>query len=388
LRRFRSIGLPSIDFATIRTPFLVLDRARLEKNCKRMTSLARTHGVSLRPHLKTAKSADVAAIAVSGNTGGIAVSTIAEADYFFSRGYRDMLYGVALSPQKVAAIAALQRRGASMLVLVDSRAGVDLVGKAAGSSDTTLSILVELDSGGGRSGVGADDAREINAIADAIQNCAALKFVGFLSHAGHAYTKNAEDASAAADDETSAVQRAGALLAKRGMPAALLSVGSTPSVSHARSFEGITELRVGTYMFGDVQQFALGTCAFDDIAVSVIATVIGHNYRSNRLIIDAGALALSLDHSAEKWVPGAGYGVLVDLNDPSVRLGLSVIEMSQEHGRVGAPNGSLPYDRFPIGSLVRIFPGHVCHTVAPYDRYYVTSGDTAIIDTWDKASGW
>jgi D-serine deaminase-like pyridoxal phosphate-dependent protein len=206
-----------------------------------MTSLARTHGVSLRPHLKTAKSADVAAIAVRGNAGGIAVSTIAEAEYFFSRGYRDMLYAVALSPQKVPAIAALQRRGASMLVLVDSRAGVDLVGRAAASNDTTLSILVELDSGGGRSGVAADDAREINAIAEAIQNCAALKFAGFLSHAGHAYTNNPEGATAAAIDETSAVQRAGALLAKRGMPATLLSVGSTPSVTHARSFDGVTE---------------------------------------------------------------------------------------------------------------------------------------------------
>ena len=45
---------------SLETPCLLLDRAVMEANARRFLDIAKRHGVTLRPHLKTAKSIEVA----------------------------------------------------------------------------------------------------------------------------------------------------------------------------------------------------------------------------------------------------------------------------------------------------------------------------------------
>src|SRR5215469_13521775 len=107
-----------MQIADLETPALILDLAVLERNCAAMTERAKRHGVRLRPHLKTAKSAEVAAIATRGEFGGITVSTVAEASYFAAHQFRDLTYGVGIAPHKIPALAAIQREHRATISLI------------------------------------------------------------------------------------------------------------------------------------------------------------------------------------------------------------------------------------------------------------------------------
>jgi D-serine deaminase-like pyridoxal phosphate-dependent protein len=157
-----------------------------------------------------------------------------------------------------------------------------------------------------------------------------------------------------------------------------VSVGSTPTMSSANDLTGVTEARPGVYMFMDLYQAGLGVCTVDDIAISVLATVIGH--RSDGAIVDAGALALSLDRSTSFQEIDRGLGLVCDL-DCAPLGGLVVDRVTQEHGVI------LGGRHLPLGSRVRILPNHACITAAAHDHYRVVD-DGTVIDRWDRITGW
>ncbi len=373
------------------TPVLLLDLPVLERNCAAMQARARAHGVRLRPHLKTAKSAAVAAVATRGGFGGITVSTVAEAAYFASRGYPDLTYAVGIVPGKIPPLAAVIRAtGAAITLISDDASLIRAADKAALANGQTFPVLVELDTGGGRGGV-ALDGRDLLPLARTVANCHALRLAGVLTHAGHSYHAQ----GVAGIRRIAEQERAGAVLAAErlraaGLPCETVSVGSTPTVIHAETLAGVTEIRPGVYTFFDLQQAALGVCTETDIAVSVLATVISHNRRSRRVLIDAGALALSKDVGASEFRPAVGYGLVRPVRGGSLPVdGLFVADVHQEHGFVAAPAGrEPPWDALPPGTTVRVLPNHACLTAAAFDHYHVDRGNGWTGTTWDKAVGW
>ena len=125
-----------------------------------------------------------------------------------------------------------------------------------------------------------------------------------------------------------------------------------------------------------------------DIAISVLASVIAHDPVRNSLVVDAGALALSKDRSTQKSPVDYGYGLLVKADGSRFRNDLIVNGVHQEHGEVTS-DAPIPYEELPVGSVVRILPNHVCMTAASYDRYFVTDGDgLSVVDEWEKTGGW
>ena len=372
------------------TPALLLDLAVLERNCAAMSARARALGVRLRPHLKTAKSAEVAAIATRGQFGGLTVATVAEAAYFAARGCRDLTYAVGIVPGKIPALAAIARtHDAAIHLITDDMQLVRAVDQAAATGGATFPVLVELDTGGGRGGV-APDGPDLLPVARAVAGSRALRLAGVLTHAGHSYHAcSVDEIGRIAEEERAGAVLAAGRLRAAGLPCETVSVGSTPTVVRARSLAGVTEIRPGVYTFFDLQQAALGVCAEVDIAVSVLATVIGHNRRSQRILIDAGALALSKDVSASEFRAHVGYGLVRPVRGGSLTMeNLFVAEVHQEHGLIAAADGTLPWDSLPLGTRVRVLPNHVCLTVAPYDRYHVDHGDGLAGLTWEKAAGW
>lgn len=374
---------PAPLFTDIATPAILLDRQRLEANCARMAARAASAGVQLRPHLKTAKSARVAGIATKGQFGGITVSTLAELEYFFEAGFADLTYAVGMVPAKLSAVEALMARGARIRVIVDSLAAVQGIAHHAPDRGGLLPVLVEIDCGGHRAGV-APASPALIEIARAVQSAPGLRLDGVLTHAGHSY--HAPDATvrrAIALQERDAALQAARRLTDAGFPAPVVSIGSTPTALTDIPLDGITEIRPGVYMFFDLSQARLGVCSMDDIAVSVLASVIGH--QPGHLLIDAGALALSKDVSANEYDGGIGYGLVCD-EEGRLIDGLNVADVHQEHGYLKAAHGGLPYERLPVGSRVRILPNHACMTVAPYARYFAFDADQ--VECWEKTRGW
>ena len=85
---------------TQETPYLLLDIKKLDANIARMQTHLAKLNAQLRPHVKTNKSAQVASRFFDGAEKPITVSTLHEADFFAQHGFTDILYGVAIAPNK------------------------------------------------------------------------------------------------------------------------------------------------------------------------------------------------------------------------------------------------------------------------------------------------
>jgi D-serine deaminase-like pyridoxal phosphate-dependent protein len=327
------------------TPCAVVDRARLIKNCDRLKAIAKKHGVALRPHLKTSKCTEIAELAMDAHRLAT-VSTIAEAEHFRAL---DLIYAVGITPDKYA-------RVPSGVAVITDDAGV------ARSLPDDARVWVEVDSGHHRGGVDVESDTLIE-----IGRALGSRTAGVLTHAGHSYAHGA-DVVAIAEQERSIAVRAKERLVSAGLSCPRVSIGSTPTATHAERLDGVDEIRPGVYVFGDLSQASIGSCARSDIAFTVIASVIGRGW------IDAGALALSADRSMDAH--GGGYGEVNALD--GTPLG-RVDRLNQEHGRVPALS-------LPVGARVRITPNHACITAAMFDRYYVVEEDR-VIGEWPRLRG-
>ena len=371
----------------IKTPSLIIDKQILVKNCNYMSNRMRKLGVDLRPHLKTAKSFEIAKIATNGHFGGITVSTLAEASYFLENGIKDITYAVGISPDKLEEVNDLLDKGARVRVITDNLAVVPVLQEKCASLKANLNVLIEIDTGGLRGGINPE-SEELIDLAKAIEESNNLNLDGVLTHAGHSYEcDNIDSIRLVADNERSGVVRAAEILRKQGISCDVVSAGSTPTAVFAENLDGITEMRPGAYMFFDLDQVGMGVCKIDDIAVTVLATVIGHKKDPQRLLIDAGSLALSKDLSANQFMDNVGYGIVCMADNCSVIPGLYVERTYQEHGLIASINGPIEFDSFPIGTKVRILPNHTCITSAAHDKYYVLDNNT-VIETWDRVNGW
>src|SRR5688572_27614574 len=363
----------------LQTPCLILDKGILERNLKRMSETIRRHGVALRPHLKTAKSAEVAKLAVRGEAGGITVSTLAEAEYFAEHGFTDITLAAALPPQKLDRAAALIARGVTVTLITDD---IDAAAAIA-SHSAPFRVLIEIDSGDNRAGINSE-GDDLVAIGKALGQ----KLSGVLTHAGHSYScPTIQCIKDVAENERAAVVGAAKRLRDASLRCDVVSVGSTPTMTHAERLDGITEARPGVYMFQDLFQAEIGSCSREDIAVTVLASVIGRKRFENRILLDAGALALSKDRSTQATPHDAGFGEVWDIHGRPA-YGRCVVErVYQEHG-VATNAEPLPFDALPIGARVRVGPNHACITAAAHDRYYVIDGSTEVVAAWDRVNGW
>ena len=370
------------------TPVLIADRRRLEVNAARMRKRAAKHDLVLRPHLKTTKSAAIARIAHGGAIGPGTVSTLREAEYFFECGFRDLTYAVCITPNKLDRAAALIERGADLKVLVADAVTATTIAEYARGRRRPMQVMIEIDSGDHRTGLMPGDP-QIVAVARSLSVAPGVVFAGLLTHGGHSYgCQNADEIRGVAEEERAALVGVKATLVDAGIEVPVLSSGSTPTAMLGEDFAGLDELRPGVYLACDLFQTGLGVCGRDDIALSVLASVIAIDSSRDRLVIDAGALALSKDKSRASGAPDLGFGLVVD-EDGQIPANPGVVSgVSQEHGVVSPLNAGQTFD-YQVGQRVRVFPNHACMTAASYDRYYVVDGtDTTVVDEWDKATGW
>jgi D-serine deaminase-like pyridoxal phosphate-dependent protein len=173
-----------------------------------------------------------------------------------------------------------------------------------------------------------------------------------------------------------------------GLPCAIVSVGSTPTAHFARDLTGVTEVRPGTYIFFDLVMSGLGVCRDDEIAISVLATVIGHQNRRGWTIVDAGWMAMSRDRGTASQPVDQFYGTVCDL-DGRPYPDLVMLQANQEHGIVALrPGAAQTAPTLPIGTRVRILPNHACATAAQHDRYLVVNGGREIEVVWPRLNGW
>jgi D-serine deaminase-like pyridoxal phosphate-dependent protein len=334
----------------IETPALVVDRDRLTRNIDQMAQSA--NGIALRPHAKTHKCAQVARLQLDHGAVGLTVATLIEAEAFAEAGAASVFIAYPFW----AGGAARRARVDKLRERVDLRIGVDSV-TAAEQLPAGQPVLIELDSGQHRSGVRTD---EVPALAAECLRMG-LDVLGAFTHPGHAYDEPGNPPGAAAD-ERAALAAAGEDIEALTGKSAELSGGSTPT-----AYDGVTapltEVRPGTYVFGDRQQMRLAGRTIDDIALVVAARVVS-TPRPGEAVLDCGSKSLSKDRPP--WLEG--HGLILEAPE-------AVIDsLTEEHAVVRGLRAN-------VGDLVRVIPNHVCTVVNLAGELIVTeNGITS--DSW------
>lgn len=358
------------------------------RNIEHLRAHVDSLGASLRPHLKTAKSVEVARRVLTGGTGPATVSTLREAEVFAAAGVRNILYAVGITPQKLPRVLAIRAAGCDLSVVVDSPEQAEAVAAASRQAGDAIPVLIEIDSDGHRSGLLPDDPLVVTIGRSLAEGGAELR--GVVTHAGESYGAVGADAlTDFAERERRAAVTAAEALRAAGLPAPVVSVGSTPTAHFARDLSGVTEVRAGVYIFFDLVMAGIGVCTLDEIAISVLTTVIGHQRPRGLILVDAGWMALSRDRGTAGQRVDQGYGVVCD-SDGNVLEDLIVTGANQEHGIIAVrPGSDAPLPELPVGTRLRILPNHACATAAQFDGYEVVPADPgAPLVHWSSFRGW
>ncbi|TDG05960.1 DSD1 family PLP-dependent enzyme [Paraburkholderia guartelaensis] len=371
------------------TPAALIDIPRMNRNIARMQSRMNALGVRFRPHVKTTKCLEVVRAQLAAGANGITVSTLKEAEAFFAAGVTDILYAVSIAPSKLPRAMALRQRGCDLKLVVDNTRAAVEVAKFCAAQQEAFEVWIEVDTDGHRSGI----APEQDALLEVgrILHDSGVKLGGVMTHAGSSYELHTPDAlSALAEQERSGCVRAAQRLRDAGLPCDAVSVGSTPTALSAGKLDGVSEVRAGVYVFFDLVMRNIGVCSTDDIALSVLTTVIGHQPEKDWVIVDAGWMAMSRDRGTSRQAEDFGYGLPCSL-DGTPLTDWVLSGANQEHGILSPAHGTQQTTslstRFPIGTKLRILPNHACATGTQFPEYHALSADGETT-AWSRFHGW
>lgn len=364
----------------LKTPAFLIDRPTLQRNILGMAKRADRSGVKLRPHVKTHKTAEIARMQAPEADAAITVSTLAEARFFKSAGFQDITYACPLDPNKIPEAARLGRDIRNFNLLLDHPYTFLALEAYAKENKIRFAVFLKIDCGYHRAGVDPKKDESF-LLAEQIHNSPHMEFRGILTHAGHSYHCQGDEAIAAvAGQEREVMVGFAEGLVKRGIKPFIVSVGSTPTAVHARSWEGVSEIRPGNYVFFDKFMADIGACSLDDCAATILVSVVGHYPERNQILVDGGALAFSKDLGAVHIDSEVHFGAVVGYP------GLRFKSISQELGLITSPNQIL-FGNLPIGGRMRIVPNHSCLAAALFPVYHVVEGKQ-VVDTWVPHRGW
>ena len=361
-RDVHAIAAPPLP-AGIDTPAVVIDLDVVERNAHRLGDALAARGIALRPHAKTHKSVALARLQLEAGARGLTVGNLGEAEVFVAAGLDDLFvaYPIWAVGPKAARLRALHDTGSLRLAVgFDSIAGAERLAAAVAGSRRRLAVVLELDPGNRRTGAPAQAAGLIAAAARKL----GLDVRGVFTHGGHAYGPGA--AGPAGADEVATLTAGAAALAAENIEPVVVSAGSTPTQLTA-AVAPVNEIRAGTYLIGDRQQWFIGAVPDDGVAIDVAATVVSTAV-DGQVVIDAGAKTLTKDVASYL----TGHGVIPAYPE-------AVIErVSDYHGMVRIPPGTR---RPTLGEIVAVIPNHVCPVIDLRDTFVATRAGV-IVGIW------
>ena len=350
------------------TPALVVDLDIVERNAARLANEMAGRGIALRPHAKTHKSPELGRIQLAHGAVGLTVGNVGEAEVFAESGFTDLFiaYPVWAVGAKATRLQALHAaEGLDLSVGFDSIAGAERLAAAVSERARPLPVLLELDPGNRRTGAEPARAGEIGAAAVRL----GLELRGIFTHGGHGYA-SPEAAERAGADEAAALTMARDALRAEGIEPRVISAGSTPT-QYSAAQSPVNEMRPGTYLLGDRQQWALGAQPSDGLAAVVAATVVSTAV-DGQVVVDAGAKALTKDVAPYL----EGHGAIPAYPD-------AVIErVSDYHGVVRIPTGTPAPG---LGEVLAIVPNHICPVVDLRDNL-IAARDGVVVGSWPVAA--
>jgi D-serine deaminase-like pyridoxal phosphate-dependent protein len=364
----------------LKTPAFLIDLPGLKANVQMMKARAQKNSVTLRPHVKTHKTVEIARMQTSAEAPGITVSTLAEARFYQKAGFKDITYAFPITANKLSEAAELTAGLSAFNILLDQPQTLSAVEAYGREHRIKFKVFLKVDCGYHRAGIDPSKPESVQ-LARRLAASDYIEFKGILTHAGHSYhSGNPAEIVAVARQERDVMVQFAERLQENKIACDTVSVGSTPTAMHAPGWHGVGEIRPGNYVFFDKFQADIGSCSPQEVAATVLTTVVAHYPAHNQILIDAGALALSKDLGADHLGNDIVFGAV--LNHPY----LKIFSISQEHGLITG-NDPIAFDNFPVGSLLRIIPNHSCLTAALFPKYHIVEKDQ-VVDEWTPMRGW
>jgi D-serine deaminase-like pyridoxal phosphate-dependent protein len=296
------------------------------------------------------------------------VATVGEAEVMRAGGIEDILvaYNI-LGEAKLTRLLPLCAEGGITLT-ADSVEVAEGYSHLARSAGRTLPVLLEIDSGMKRTGIPPYAAGDIGGKIAALPG---IELTGILTHAGHAHDMTAQpDIEAVARDEAATMQRAIEELGQQRIEVQVVSAGSTITAPYLTADDGITEIRPGTYVFNDLRTLEMYACTSDQIAATILATVVSAG--QDRVVLDAGSKTLTMTSTLQH-----GYGKIK--GHPRSCF----LRLSEEHGVATVGDSAA---RLRVGDRVQVLPVHICVCVdLQHDAYGISRDSSAEVIRIDAA---
>ena len=346
----------------IPTPALVINGKIAQNNIDRLASYASKHRLGVRPHTKTHKNREMAALQLAAGAIGLTMAKVGETEALADLCDDLLIAYPTVDAARVQRIAELARNH-TLRIAVDTKFAADAIATAARSAKTTVGLLVEIDVGMGRVGVAKPaDALKLAQYIDGDQG---VRLDGLTCYPGQIW--------AAADQQATplglvadTLQETLDLWLRSGLQASIVSGGSTPTAYQSHLVPQYTEIRPGTYIFNDVNEWRGGYCSMDDCAARIIATVVSDAV-PRQIVIDGGTKTFTSDlcHPAKD----SGHGFIVEY--PQAKI----TKLSEEHGQVDV---SALSNRPKVGERVTVIPNHICPCVNLQDRIWWLDSDSSV----------
>ena len=338
------------------TPAILVYGPTARRNVERLAAYAKSHGIRLRPHTKTHKSAELGRLQLEHGAVGLTVAKVGEARVM-SAVCDDLLVAYpAVDPRRCQVLAELARGHTVRVALDSTEAAEALSAAAAGAAGSTVGVLVDLDVGLHRTGV--QSPQEALSLAQDVSRRPGLRLDGLFFYPGHV----GGPPSPGQQDHLRAVEAKLAetldLWARHGLRADIVSGGSTPAAYQSHLVPSMTEARPGTYIFQDMNGVRGGFATLDDCAARIVATVVSTAV-PGQVVLDAGSKTLTMDRCGP--APDSGHGYVVEY--PQAKI----VKLTEEHGQVDVT----ACDRRPrVGERVSIVPNHICPCVNLQDQFW------------------
>lgn len=344
----------------LETPAVVIDLDVMDQNLARMAAYCRDHKLLLRPHTKSHKIPELAQRQIASGATGITVAKLGEAEVMLEAGIKDILIAYPIvGGEKTARLARIAEQ-ANIRVSLDSAEAARGISAAAARHGSTIGVLVEMDVGFRRCGLGNEN--DLLALARVVSDLPALDFKGLMFFPGH-FTVGPEQRAVLRAQVNDYLDRARETFARAGLSLSIVSGGSTPTAYESSLFHGVNEVRPGMYIFNDRTTAGIKAASLDDCALSVVVTVVSTAVPEHA-IVDGGSKTFSSDrYQAEDAI---GFGLVKE--DHSV-----VVErLSEEHGHLNIARSER---RYRVGDRLSIVPNHVCTTLNMHDEVYGVRGE-------------
>lgn len=347
------------DLPEIATPALLIDEIVLDRNIATMGEYCREHSIALRPHAKTHKSLEIARRQLAAGAIGLSVAKASEAEVMAQSGAELLIAYPPITPSSLQTIEELRHK-IGVIVAVDSLEAVELLAANMAPDGTTVGVLVDVDLGLHRTGVGTPEVSRT--IAERVSNSRNLELKGLFCYPGHITELPDEQATEIAK-ANEIIRRHLECWSASGLSASIVSGGTTPTAFNSHLFESVTEIRPGTYVFNDANTLRGGHCKLADCAARVVTTVVS-NAVADQVVVDAGSKTMARDACLPQ--PAAGFGFVLEYPQARVR------SLNEEHGVIDISQCPKPPR---LGEQISIIPNHICPAVNLADSIWLRSSD-------------